>query len=595
MPVLFRSIILAAVWAGGLLAVASGHAIAQHDAAGLPSIEIELAPVAAPDGRTIETLDVRLRFEGLAIAAGDPVARLPLVASNVDTVATVLSGLTVTDAAGPLPLDVRDADLPEESARDALSGGRSREWLAGRAVEGGFLVEYTVPADATLPPRGPAPPFSFTNDGGGMSAAGHVFLLLPAHDGHYRATVDWDLARAPQGSRGVSSLGEGRVDAAEPMSGAELRMAFYMAGDIVTWPDPVPASGFFGAVQGTPPFDGPALLAWAGELHDHYAGFFGQEDTPSYGIFMRYNPVNAGGGVGLHRSFVITFGEADGAADVTGLKSTLAHEMFHTFQPFIETPGGLESSWFGEGLATFYQSRLPLRFGLIAPEDFLEDLNFHAGRYYSSIMATAPNSAVPERFWADTRIRTLPYDRGMLYFATVDHALRIRSGGTQSLDDLMLGMLRIEQAGETTSNADWEALLREAMGEPAVADFRAFLEGAMPVPASEAFGPCFRRTTHTLRRYELGFDTAVLAEPVRIVRGLVAGSAAEAAGIRNGDEIVRPVPQDHLQGDQEARLTLLIRRDDETFPVTYWPRGEAVEAYQWERVEGVADAACMSR
>ncbi|MEH3158515.1 MAG: hypothetical protein PGN08_05980 [Sphingomonas taxi] len=110
------------------------------------------------------------------------------------------------------------------------------------------------------------------------------------------------------------------------------------------------------------------------------------------------------------------------------IKFTLAHEMFHTFQPFIEGPSGLESSWFGEGLATFYQRRLPLRFGLIGPDDFVRDLNFHAGRYYTSAMASVPNAEVPKRFWADTRIRTLPYDRGMLYFADLDDRLRKASG-----------------------------------------------------------------------------------------------------------------------------------------------------------------------
>lgn len=576
----------------GFIWTAAGLPGALAQDADTPALSITLAPRAAADGQAIETVEVRLVLDGVQTGAGGPLLRLPLIASNVDTVATVLDGLSASDAAGELALTARDVDRPEESARDALSGGPSREWVTGRATRGRVTVRYTVPADATLPPRGPAPPFAFTDDGGGVSAAGHIFLLLPPQTAAYRTTIDWDLSDAPEASRGISSFGEGRVVLPEPVSGAVLRMAFYMAGDIVTWPDTVPPTGFFGAIQGTPPFDGPQLLSWAGTLYDHYAVFFGEAGASAYGVFMRYNPVNAGGGVGLHRSFVITFGEADGDSDTGGLKSTLAHEMFHTFQPFIEEPGGLESSWFGEGLATFYQSRLPLRFGQIAPEAFLEDLNFHAGRYYSSIMATAPNSAVPERFWADTRIRTLPYDRGMLYFATVDHAVRTASDGARSLDDLMLAMLERQQAGETLSNADWEAVLEAELGADAVAGFRAFLEGAMPVPASDAFGPCFRRTTRMLRRYELGFDTAVLAEPVRIVRGLEPGSAAAQAGIRDGDEIVHPVPQDHLQGDQDARLTLTIRRDGEVFPVTYLPRGEAVEAYQWERVEGVPDRAC---
>ena len=554
------------------------------------SLELTLAPVAAPEGARIDAVELTYVFEGVSVSAGEPLFRLPLIASNVDTVATVLDELIAADDLGEIPLSFEDVDLPETAARDAVSGGPTRQWIAGRDTQGPVTVRYTVPADATLPQRGPAPPFGFSNQGEGVSAAGHVFVILPPGDERYDTVISWDMSQAPEGARGFSSLGEGRVEASQPMSGQELRMSFYMAGALDSWPEPTPDTGFFGVVQGEPPFDGQALLGWAGELYEDYAGFFGQEETPTYGVFIRYNPINGGGGVGLHHSFVLTYKED--STDVAALQSTLAHEMFHTFQPFIAEPGGLESSWFGEGLAVFYQARLPLRFGMLSPEDFLEDLNFHAGRYYTSLMATAPNSEVPARFWADTRIRTLPYDRGMLYFVTIDHAVREASEGARSLDDLMLEMLRRAQAGETLTNAVWEEVLEAELGDAAVTEFRNFLEGEMPVPASDAFGPCFERTTRPMRRYELGFDTAVLAEPTRIIRGLEPGTAAAEAGLQNGDEIVRPVPQDALQGDQDALLTLDIRRGEETFTVTYSPRGETVDAYQWVRVEGVPARTC---
>lgn len=580
-------------WAAIASAVAaiSAPAVAQAPVAP-PStaLTVELAPRPVPGGASIDTVAVTLRFDRVTAAAGAPLLGLPLVSSNTDSVATTLADVTASDAQGPLALVARDMDGATEAARDAETGGPARLWIADRAVAGPLTVHYTVPANATLPPRGPAPPFAFTNDGGGVSAAGHVFLMLPPGPARYRMSVDWDLRALPAGARGVSSFGEGHVTAPAPLSPAEVRMTFYMAGRIGTYPDRVPATGFFGAWQGRPDFDAAALLGWTGNLYTHYAGFFGQEAPPPYGVFLRYNPINAGGGVGLYHSFVTTFGKSDGG--VAKIRITLAHEMFHTFQPYIEQPAGLESSWFGEGLAVFYAGRLAMRFGLITPDAFLDDLNGTAARYYTSIMATVPNAEVPKRFWADTRVRTLPYDRGMLYFATVDEAVRHASGGKRRLDDLMLAMLALEKAGRTTGNADWEALLRQELGEGAVGDFRAFLGGRMPVPSSSAFGPCFRRTSKALRRYELGFDTAVLAEPKRIVRGLVAGSAAARAGLRDGDEIVKPVPQDGIQGNQTQLLELSIRRDGRTFPLTYLPRGETVRAWQWQRVPGVPDSAC---
>lgn len=556
-----------------------------------PTLGIDLSPEPAAGG--IGAIAVELRLGGVAVPAGQPVLRLPLVASNVDSIATVLTGLDVRDANGPLHLVARTVDLPLEAARDEESGGPSREWVADRATRGPLTVRYTVPAEATLPPRGPAPPFAFSNDGQGASGAGHMFLLLPPGSAAYRTRVNWNLAALPKGAQGVSSYGQGTVDVAEPLTAGQLRMAYYMVGRIGIWPRPAPSHGFFAAWQGQPPFDAAALMRWTGTLYGHYASFFGQTSPPPYGVFLRYNPINAGGGVGLYHSFVTTFGRKGGqGSDPDEVRFTLAHEMFHTFQPYIAQPAGLESSWFGEGLATFYQRRLPLRFGQISPAAFLKDVNHYAARYYTSAMANQPNSEVPKRFWADTRIRTLPYDRGMLYFATIDDAVRKHSQGRRSLDDLMLAMLAREKAGAVLVNADWEALLQAELGQNAVEDFHAFLAGKAPLPASDAFGPCFERTTQRLRQYDLGFDPAVLAQTKRIVRGVVPGSAADRAGLRNGDEIVVPVPQDGIQGNQTEWLKLSIRREGRVFPLTYLPRGDTVSAYQWRRVAGVPDDRC---
>jgi hypothetical protein len=53
------------------------------------------------------------------------------------------------------------------------------------------------------------------------------------------------------------------------------------------------------------------------------------------------------------------------------------------------------------------------------------------------------------------------------------------------------------------------------------------------------------------------------------------------------------VALDAVQGDPARTLTLKITRAGRTFPITYLPRGETTDVYQWARVQGVPEAKCL--
>jgi hypothetical protein len=108
-------------------------------------------------------------------------------------------------------------------------------------------------------------------------------------------------------------------------------------------------------------------------------------------------------------------------------------------------------------------------------------------------------------------------------------------------------------------------LLTKEYGPEAAAEYEAMLAGAEMLPASDAFGMGFRRTTAKLRRFDLGFDPKVMNLNPRIIRGLVPCSAAAQAGLRDGDEIVKPVGLDAVQEDQNRMLTLRILRGGKEF------------------------------
>lgn len=540
-----------------------------------PTLTLTLTPGAPAANGDIPFVDVRETMDGVTAAKGASLFKLALVSSNVD--AAAIENLRASDAKGTLALSSRD-DTGENAAR---------HWFADRDVTGPLTIDYRAPITGAPNARGAAPPFELRTEERGFSGLGGNFVLQPETAAGYEIKTIWNLATAGPGAIGVSTLGVGNTaTSAEPDA---LANSFFMGGHVHRYPDPLPAGGFLSVWQGTPPFDANALMAWTGNLYVFYTRFFEQKDNPPYEVFLRRNPVNAGGGVEVGRSFVGTF---DKDADTHEFRLTLAHEMVHTLVGGLGGDAGLGASWYSEGLAVYYERLLPLRAGAITPEQFLADLNTTAGRYYTDLLNDAPNDQIAARFWADTRIRVLPYDRGALYFANLNAEIRKASGRKRSLDDLVLAMIDRKRAGRSFDQAEWISLLQGALGERGKQEFDDMLAGKLILPPSDAFGPCFARTTVPLRRYELGFDSAVLVEPSRIVRGVVPGSAAQRAGLRNGDHIVKPVPQDAIQADQHAMLTLLVERDGKEFPITYLPRGETVPAYQWRRVPGIPDSQC---
>ncbi len=573
--------------AAGLAAIAVAGALLggvlpsglRADASAAPSLAVWLKP--AVGGARGGYIDVTVTASQVEPAEeGGEILRIPLVQSNMETVARHIEGLSAADAKGEVALQRHD-DLDE---------GFSfyRRWTANREIEGPLSVSYRAPVVNRVSTRGTGPPVEWRIEKGAMSGAAGTLLILPAGETEYEVSLGWDLSQLPEGAEAVSSLGRGDQAFAASLPLSALKRSFLMVGAIGQYPEGQKAGGFSAAWMGEPPFDASTLMAWTEELYGAFMEFFGAETAPPYHVFLRHNLVNAGGGVGLYDSFVATFGAH---TDVEDLELTLAHEMFHTWAPTLDGPPGL-TSWFGEGLAVHYARAFALRAGLISPDAFLEDLNTHAARYYSNALLDTPNEEIPQRFWEETRIRVLPYDRGSFYFAALNERIREASAGSRSLDDLLLELYEREQNGQTLTREDWVALLWETLGADAVAHFEAMMDGALMLPGSSAYGPCFERRRTQWREFELGFDSKTLIQPERIVTGLDPESAAAEAGLREGDEIVSPVALDAVQGDQDALLTLPVRRNGETFDIVYRPRGDWVDGYKWVRGAGQEGADC---
>jgi M61 glycyl aminopeptidase len=538
-----------------------------------PRLTVLLRPGPVALDANLGHLDVTLTIEKADTAAGAPLLTLPVVIANTATAADALQNLEARDSRGAVQLTAKD---------DPVALAYARHWTATRAVKGDLVVWYRAPIDNTPPKRGSGPPYQLRLEGGGISGVGNTFILLPESRAPYRVAIRWDLSALGKTATATSSYGDGDVDLPSGPAG-RLSSTIFMAGPMLRYPADR-GSAFSASWLGTPPFDPTSLAAWADKLHGWMSKFFKDTSEPPYRVFLRYNPINAGGGAALTNSFLTTYGTT-GTAD--GLRGTIAHEMTHTW-----TAAGGPGQWYSEGNAVYYQRLLPLRAGLFTPAEFLDDLNETASRYYSNALNATPDAEIAPRFWEDTRIRVLPYDRGAMYFAVLDQKIREKSGGKRKVDDLVMEVMARNRRSEALNDTAWRHLLAKELGPEGPELHTAMLRGDLMLPGSGAFGPCFERTRGKVRRFELGFDPKSLVGDIKTVRGLLSGSEAAKAGLRDGDVVTYAAALDSIQGEPKRTFTLQVTRDGKTFPITYLPRGEETDIWQWARKTSVPDSAC---
>lgn len=530
------------------------------------TLVVDATPTAIDRRLQTGSLTVEMKVPAMELTEGEVLARLSLGMPGQARPHRV-SYFVASDVTGDIPLK--------------MEPGMAASWKVLRAVNGDVTIRYILELE-NIPMLQGGPPTAVRVDGQAFSGVGSVLFAQPTLEQPVAISVNWHLDAMPEGAEAVSSFGDGDIDLS---LGAPDRLedAVYMVGPV--WREPMEGSvdGFSSVWADDPGFDPRPIMRWTASLHSWMSDFFGDDVAPPYRVFMRYNPMNAGGGAALYHSFLVTYGK-----DVTGesLKSILGHEMTHTWTALDM------GKWYSEGNAVFYQARLPWRAGLMSTEEYLTDINETASRYYSNLLWNTSEEEAVRRFWEDTRVRVLPYDRGAMYFARLNGMIHQATGDAKSIDDLILEMNRRAKAGQPVSEDIWLDMLRRDIGSEAVELHESMLAGGLVLPEPGDFGPCFTRTTKMIRRFDVGFEFSSLIGSDKVVRGLKSDSEAAKAGLQEGDRFNYGISLDSLQGDVDRTFTLQVTRDGRTFPITYLPRGEEVEVYQWKRDQAVPEAVC---
>ena len=554
--------LLLAASIASVIAYAPPPALAQIAAPSAPLLALKIKPTQLDVAGGTATLEVTMVVDGVMTPAGSPVLTHLNGAPNI-TQPFRVEELTATDDQGDVSLASAD-------------GGQT--YTASRDVVGKLSVSYRRPISAATGGSLSTIP---TVAGAGVSGIANMLFPLPTSAQRYHLTMDWDLSAMPAGSSAVTSVGEGLHIDAPSVPMAKLNYIMMMAGQIKREPDP-PVGAFTAVWTGDPTFDARTTMQWASRLHHYMSRFFGDPVELPYHVFMRAH--RGGNGVAAPMAFTFGFNER---TTPEGVQSLLGHEMTHTW-----TAADI-GKWYSEGNAVYYQTLLPWRAGMVSSEKRLTDINLTATRYYTNDVLDAPDSDILPKFWSDMRYNVLSYDRGALYFAVLDGKIRRKSSGVRSIDDLVRAMVQLARDDDATITEEtWTDMLQAELGDEGLAIHRGMMAGTLRLePESGDYGPCFRRISTQIGRYDVGFGGPEIKNRT-VVEGLRPDSNAARAGLREGDRITVQTSTDGAQRDSNVPLVVHVTRGDQTLDVTYIPRGELRDVYQWERVPGVPESAC---
>lgn len=453
-----------------------------------PKLGIVLRPTAATVGAPVTALAVALELDAGPATLS---LRVPIVYAGVSGIADHMDSLIARDGDGPLPLGSTD-DPPAPGGYPYF-----RHYRSTRPTKYPIHVSYR--ARIKTPGGRPGPPWDLRPSGIGVSAAGSGFLLLPEEwPALTQVSLSWNLEALPMGATALASFGEGAVHLTT--SPDELLQAWYMAGVVDRFPVQGDVGGFSAAWLGKPPWDAARDMAWTAEMFRYLRQFFGDQSPRRYRVFMRVvdEPPNRGG-TALGNSFMLSMPPTAVDSSGRGPLTTLTHEMVHLWVGMLtglpgESVAG--TSWFHEGLTTYYSQLLPLRAGLVSVADYGRTVNETALSYYLSPARNVSSDSIGRVGFGAEETRRIPYARGALYWAHIDGRLRAKSLGKRNLDSVMLPLFRARARGEPLTAARWRHRVVEELGPTAGSEFDAVIgQGRTLIPDSGAFGPCLDRRT----------------------------------------------------------------------------------------------------
>lgn len=417
---------------------------------------------------------------------------------------------------------------------------------------------------------------------------GNAFLLVPNSGPNVPEELEvilrWQL---PAGHTAVCSWGAGRhIGALIRVS--DLRHSVYLAGRLAK--TTVKQDGYAVTVAMVDRF-GFTLDDFAemtSTIIRHECGFMREPDFPDFVVtaIPVGEPLKPGdarlAGSGLYNSFALFVAPESELNDA--VEHLFAHELFHHWNGRLLAAKQPERLvyWFVEGFTDYYALRILYESGYWDSGTYAKWINRHIREYGLNPAVNASNEEINQYYWTRrSTVGEVAYQRGLL-LGLRWHRLARNKGISDGIDRLFKSLVnRGREGGFLVSNHVIRQVGKRVLGEWFGAEFDRFVTNAetVDIPA-DALAPELVGELTAVYAYELGFDQQRSLKE-RKVHGLVRGSAAERAGLREGDQLAGW----SIQGDSDIRVKLSVRRGGKTTRIAYYPRGEKRTAMQFRSTE----------
>ena len=365
-----------------------------------------------------------------------------------------------------------------------------------------------------------------------------VYPELPRTD-IVSATFDWRAL--PKGTPFVSSFGVGQRLLQVRVPWYQVLDALFAGGNFRVTQSHENETSLVLAARGTWRFTDAEAFAQIRRVIDTENKFWHVQQMPFFLVTLAPFDEKSGDndGSGFTNAFMLFLSHED-TLDAERVR-LLAHEMFHHWNPMSmgSVSGDDSLQWFTEGFTVYYEGAIPLRAALISYADYLEDLNRRLQAYQTSPIREVTNAAWKKMSHSSGPGSQLPYTRGAAIALWADTAIRERSDGKFSLDNVMFDLVKEAQVPrplELNEDRVFRAFARY-LGPEQVAMIRSMALDGTDVPLPERLGGCARLGQVTRTVVDPGFDESSL--DTKHIAGVDPEGPAYRAGIRDGQEVFR--------------------------------------------------------